>query len=254
MAAPAFLRRIHGQVWPMVFKAIHLRQRAFRCPLCGYRGPFETICGLVERRQHARCPRCRALERHRLMAMVLAPLLNSMDTSRQRLLHVAPERQLGAVLRARFGRYESADLFMPGVDHRVDLRAMPFPDASFDMVIAAHVLEHIREDHQAVAEIRRILRPGGIAILPVPIIAPQTVEYPEPNPAEGGHVRAPGADYYNRLVPSFTRVELRWSQDVEESCQPFIYEDRSRWPDSRCPYRPAMAGSRHADVIPICWA
>jgi SAM-dependent methyltransferase len=188
------------------------------------------------------------------MAMILAPLLEGMDTSRQRLLHFAPERQLGAMLRSRFGRYESADLHMPGVDHQVDLRALPFPDASFDMVIAAHVLEHIREDHMAVGQIRRILRPGGVAILPVPIIAPATVEYPEPNPAEGGHVRAPGIDYYERLKSSFARVELLGSEDVDPTSQPYIYENRSRWPDKQCPHRPAMAGYRHVDVVPVCWA
>lgn len=49
--------------------------------------------------------------------------------------------------------------------------ALPFADASFDLVIAMDVLEHIDDDDQAAAEICRILRPGGVAIVTVPAFA-----------------------------------------------------------------------------------
>jgi SAM-dependent methyltransferase len=44
---------------------------------------------------------------------------------------------------------------------RVDAQAIPFADASFDMVIANHMLYHVPDRPQALAEIRRVLRPGG---------------------------------------------------------------------------------------------
>ena len=42
------------------------------------------------------------------------------------------------------------------------------PDASWDVVVANHVLEHV-DDRKALPEIRRILVPGGLAILPLPL-------------------------------------------------------------------------------------
>lgn len=43
-----------------------------------------------------------------------------------------------------------------------------FPDATFDMVCAFDVLEHIEDDREAVAEIARVLKPGGVFIATVP--------------------------------------------------------------------------------------
>ncbi len=49
-----------------------------------------------------------------------------------------------------------------------DLCALPLADASLDLVLATDVIEHVAEDAQAVAEIRRVLRPGGTALITVP--------------------------------------------------------------------------------------
>lgn len=46
--------------------------------------------------------------------------------------------------------------------------AMPFDDQSFDLVIANHVLEHVADDKKALAEMFRVLRVGGHAILQTP--------------------------------------------------------------------------------------
>lgn len=43
----------------------------------------------------------------------------------------------------------------------VDAQSIPFPDASFDAVLANHMLYHVPERYQALSEIRRVLKPGG---------------------------------------------------------------------------------------------
>jgi len=45
---------------------------------------------------------------------------------------------------------------------------LPFPDASFDVVVAGELLEHLRDPRQLVAEARRVLRPGGTLVASVP--------------------------------------------------------------------------------------
>ena len=46
-----------------------------------------------------------------------------------------------------------------------DLEALAFPDASFDVALLNEVLEHVPDDAAALAEVRRVLRPGGRLIL-----------------------------------------------------------------------------------------
>lgn len=49
-----------------------------------------------------------------------------------------------------------------------DITAIPFPDRSFELVLATDVIEHVDADDRALAEIARVLKPGGKAIITVP--------------------------------------------------------------------------------------
>jgi predicted SAM-dependent methyltransferase len=229
------------------------RRPRFVCPVCGYHGPFLTARPAGRPRPHAQCPGCSAMERHRLQFLVLSGLQRSRDLSTMRMLHFAPERFFRGWFKGQVGRYETADLGRRDVDHRVDLTALPFADGTYDLVYASHVLEHIRDDEAALREIRRVLRPGGLAVLPVPIVNPVTVEYPAPNPWEAGHVRAPGLDYFDRYRRHFTAVQVHGSRDFPEHHQLFIHEDRSA-PSVRMPHRTPMPGARHDDHVPVCQA
>ncbi|MGI5492285.1 methyltransferase domain-containing protein [Microtetraspora malaysiensis] len=73
-----------------------------------------------------------------------------------------------------------------------DALAMPFPDASFDRVIAAEVLEHIPDDMAAMREIVRVLKPGGQAAITVPSFLPERICWAlseDYHTAPGGHIR-----------------------------------------------------------------
>lgn len=83
-----------------------------------------------------------------------------------------------------------------------DALDLPFPDATFDRVIASEVLEHVPDDQRALHEVWRVLKPGGTLAATVPSWLPEQIcwllseEYHAPF-VEGGHVRI------------FTEAELR---------------------------------------------
>ena len=168
-------------------------------------------------------------------------------------LHFAPDACLTPMIKARYERYVTADLSGVDVDVRVDMRAMQFADETFDLVYASDVLEHIEDDALAISEAWRVLKPGGIAILPVPIVADQTVEYPEPVATELYHARASGLDYFDRYRNVFARVDVITSDDAPAQYQCYVFEDRTGFPNSVSPYRPPQQGSRHLDAVPICY-
>jgi SAM-dependent methyltransferase len=73
-----------------------------------------------------------------------------------------------------------------------DALRLPFPDGRFDRVIASEVLEHIVDDRRAMAELARVLRPGGTMAVTVPRAGPETVNWilsDEYHDVPGGHVR-----------------------------------------------------------------
>jgi SAM-dependent methyltransferase len=75
---------------------------------------------------------------------------------------------------------------------RADALALPFADHSFDRIVAAEVLEHIRDDRQAMGELARVLRPGGTMAVTVPRCGPEIVNWllsDAYHQVEGGHIR-----------------------------------------------------------------
>ncbi|MGH9292766.1 MAG: class I SAM-dependent methyltransferase [Acidimicrobiales bacterium] len=75
---------------------------------------------------------------------------------------------------------------------RGDAFALPFPDGALDRVIAAEVLEHLPDDTAAMAELARVLRPGGRLAVTVPRFWPELVSWAlsrEYHTVDGGHVR-----------------------------------------------------------------
>jgi SAM-dependent methyltransferase len=107
--------------------------------------------------------------------------------------------ELAAVLDL-FGAMRDAGEVPDGAEADIkqgDALSLPFADAEFDRVVAAEVLEHIPADTAAIAELARVLRPGGTIAVTVPRWLPEKVcwalsdAYHE---VEGGHVRIYAGD------------------------------------------------------------
>jgi len=143
------------------------------CNLCGFKGLF--IAMGHPPRYDAVCPQCESRERFRLFGLMLAkhPELGV----GARTIHFAPERSLRGEIQRRAADYRTADLFAPGCDLQLDIEAVDLPDASVDLFVLNHVLEHV--DHvKALAELYRCLAPGGTAVISTPVIEgwPETYE------------------------------------------------------------------------------
>ena len=151
----------------------------YRCPFCHLRWrrleprgrdlPVYAELGVIGGGlREAECPWCRSNDRERLLYLFLRRHTDLFRT-RLRVLHVAPEARLRRAIARRHSDYETTDLTMPGVDFHCDLAAIPRPEGAYDAIICSHVLEHVPDDRAAMRELRRVLAPGGFAVLQVPI-------------------------------------------------------------------------------------
>ena len=224
------------------------------CPICGYNGRFLKRAAVTGARLAAQCPRCGALERHRIQRLVYGELERTVGFGGARVLEFAPESFTADYLGQRFDVHVTVDLLRDDVDCRLDITRLPFPDGAFDVVIASHVLEHIPDDRAALAEIARVMTPAGLAVLPVPIVNGTTTEYAAPNRFEDYHVRAPGPDYYDRYHDHFMQVTTFDSDDFDAVHQVHLCEDRSVFPAERFPDRQGSSGLRHADIVAVASA
>ena len=179
------------------------------CPVCR-----QVIAGQLSRAPSgrlARCPHCGSLERHRFLAVLIGSIEPLLPPA-PRILEVAPSAYTTPLLRALKPSHLVSLDFDPGADKRtVDLRASltqaPFLDASLDLIVCFHVLEHIPDDRLAMAEIARTLGPRGIGVIQVPWRANAKTDEDPDAPVEErirrfgqyDHVRFYGEDFEDRL-------------------------------------------------------
>lgn len=173
-------------------------------------------------RREDKCPVCSGLDRTRLTMLYLAQTLLPAERT-LRVLHLAPELGLYLYLTRQpnleyvLGDIEPSNYkFAKGIQ-RCDITQLDFEDASFDILIASHILEHVPDDHAALTEIDRVLRPGGRALLmtPISLDLDRTIEDPtitdeserERLFGQNDHVRIYGADFANRIAKAGMQVE-----------------------------------------------
>jgi SAM-dependent methyltransferase len=195
-------------------------QHTRQCPMCNWTGfQFEPANQGQFFRFDATCPRCKSQERHRLAYMLLAKRL---PARLGKVLHFAPEPCMTQWLAPQTDDYHTADLLVPTVMHKEDICNMSFADDTFDLVWCSHILEHVTDDHKAMREIRRVLKPNGLAVIQVPVWGAKTSDEPLSTPEERvskyfqeDHVRRYGSDIEHRLRAADLAVETLRTGDLD---------------------------------------
>jgi SAM-dependent methyltransferase len=203
------------------------------CNICGWKGRYFLSDSW---HRHIKCPCCGLEIRHRLF---LAALQNIDDLSfdqlihGKRVLHFAPEEIVSRQLLGKAASYVTADLLQRKCDLRLDMSHMPeIGNATFDVVIAFDVLEHVPDYHAALEEVHRILSPWGVGIFTVPQPDDLGVTYENPaivTPSERAkhfgqwdHLRLFGCDFPVTVEGKGFAVrvvdEATFPQDIRERC------------------------------------
>jgi len=209
----------------MACRALFFVGGEFICPCCGWRLRTFTRGGTsFKKRPYGYCPRCNSKARHRRDWLFLQEKTN-LFSERLCLLHVSPKYALSR----RFAnmpniRFVGVDIEQrPYVSRLVDITDIPFESNFCDAIICIHVLEHIEQDRKAIRELYRVLKPGGWAMITVPInLDRRTYEDPTiVTPAErkkqfgeAQHVRVYGFDFKDRLKESGFEVHLDRGADI----------------------------------------
>lgn len=211
-----FLQRVAGVLVPMA--GIVYAGRGAECPICGCRRRRFLPYGYVRTRAGALCPRCLSLERHRLLWLYLSRETDLLTSEYPHILHIAPEACFRKRLKKRHReRYVTADLESPLADLHFDVQQIPLEDASVDVVLCNHILEHVADDRRAMRELWRILRPGGWGVVLSPVEHDHAATFEDDtvtDPAERtrlfgqyDHRRIYGRDYADRLREAGFAVE-----------------------------------------------
>ena len=199
---PRLIIRLLHKIEGLVIKASEKRE--YSCPICEkeltcfnrlpdyyiemldkhqYVHPF--FCNETFNYLKYSCPICGSSDRNRLYALYFKRrfLTITGNEKKHHFLDIAPDRNLTKwIKRFPFIHYCSVDLYMEGVDDKADLTDFSIYETdSFDIILCSHVLEHIEDDRKAMAELFRVLKPGGFAIVMVPIILTlkEDIETPE---------------------------------------------------------------------------
>ncbi len=194
-----------------------LKGNDVQCPVCERSfSRFLSYGSDAALRQNVLCPYCLSLERHRLIWLYLQQNTDFFSKP-NRMLHIAPEQCFHGRFKALSNlEYVTGDLESPLADHHFDLHSIPFNDNSFDVIMCNHVLEHVTDYHQCATELFRVLKPGGWAIMQVPIDYSRDTTYEDPSISspedrekyywQKDHLRLFGKDYPHQLEKAGFRI------------------------------------------------
>jgi SAM-dependent methyltransferase len=221
-----YLQRLTG-VGRWMFSILYAGSNV-TCPVCEKSFRSFLPYGRITPRDNALCPNCLSLERHRLVYLYLKEKTNFFHQTLS-VLHIAPELCFIKRFEKQHGdNYITADLESPLAKVKMDIHAIPFDANTFDVVLCNHVLEHVQDDIQSMSEIHRVLKPGGFAILMVPLYPPLPDEtFADHSPmsprereqkfGQADHVRKFGKDYTRRIEQAGLHpIEDRFASSLGE--------------------------------------
>lgn len=202
-----YLIKISYAVRP--FLSVWLKGNTYTDPIDGKSFRRFLPYGYGQQRPNVLSPSTLSLERHRLLWLYLQNETEFFDKP-LKVLHLAPEQCFLSLFKKMTNLdYTTADLYSPIVDVKADILELPFESDLFDVVFCNHVLEHIQDDHKAMSELYRVMKPGGWGIFQIPqdMSREQTYEdFSITDPQERAHhfgqydhVRIYGKDYFDRL-------------------------------------------------------
>jgi SAM-dependent methyltransferase len=161
----------HSPLRPMV-GAIARRHRC-GCNICAWHGT--AFIGFAHS-ESAQCPRCHSISRDRFLYHCWTS--RTRYRSGLRLLETSP-RRMGDEYQDRMAsltEYLATDYDEWADPDRLDLdlQNLDLPDDSLDVVLTSHVLEHVPDTGRALSELHRVIAPGGVAYVMVPLTAART--------------------------------------------------------------------------------
>jgi glycosyltransferase involved in cell wall biosynthesis/ubiquinone/menaquinone biosynthesis C-methylase UbiE/predicted nucleic acid-binding Zn-ribbon protein len=155
-------------------------RRLKKCNICGWTG--SAFSGLHGDKNV--CPTCGSRERSRTLYRYLAR--SNLTYRGLTCLDLNPDESLTAALTKMF-RYRPFP-----VEQHADLEMLQIEDDHANLVVASNILHHTNDDEALLAEIHRVLKPGGTALVWVPYTG---LESKELGPSEeGGIVRTYSRD------------------------------------------------------------
>jgi len=169
---------------------------------------------------NVQCPNCYSVDRSRLLYLFFK-LRTKVFEQKTDILHISPNHEIARVLyNAKTINHvtgtDEPHAYMEFNPVHLDVQKMNFKDNTFDVVICCHVIEHVPDDAGAMKEIYRVLKPGGFAVLQVPLALnlettledPKDVTPKQRKIAYGqvDHIRLYGMDYFDRLKKAGFRV------------------------------------------------
>lgn len=187
-AVRAALRRLNA-AWIKMESRIKGDRLPYCCPCCETHLRTFVDGGFLRRpetyypdrythtKQEVCCPVCGAIPRHRIMASWCSGHMDLLRSSR--ILYFAPERSMMMWMGRNGISVTMADLYHDA-DLKLDIEDTKLPEASYDLIVCNHVLEHVNDYRRALKEVYRILTPGGSLLCSFPMDL--NIEYVDEDP------------------------------------------------------------------------